>query len=542
MAVIQISRIQQRRGQKLATGIPLLSSAELAWAVDTQELFIGNGSVAEGAPYVGNTRILTANSNVFENAVYQFMSTDPEITRSKQRKLLSKFDEYVSVLDYLVKDSNNDILWAETFESAVNDLCGLSHKYRKILMIPSGTYTFLRHWSLHSGVILRGETQANTILDMGDFTINSNESSDIKLQNFTINGTGVVLNITGLTDSSISDVVINGTYTTAIPANWNTPAVTWTNVDNGHKVYNVEFKDCRFSQVNTAVLVTQAEAFETTIKFDNCEFSNCYRGIYLDGVIGQSNKWNISQCSFTDIYDSAIVMTHGKNAVIRDTSFRNCGNWFGDISSPSVVIILFGDIDNNLVIDCISDRRSATARVVTLASDEVPEVMNTSNGNFLDYASFQIIPNNITTTAFATVGSFNDYIAVEYSIVMGDYLRNGTLEVTIGDLDIDPTAFEVVDNYLYSTNTYDPEGPDLTQQIELNAVISPTLRSVILTCTNGSGHDGNMIYRVTVGTIQSIIVPVGLKSIAGNQTIYLNWDSNSSPNGSPVAGYSLIIT
>jgi hypothetical protein len=68
MAVVQISKIQQRRGQKLLSGMPQLSSAELAWAVDTQELFIGNGSVTEGAPYVGNTRVLTEHDNILELA------------------------------------------------------------------------------------------------------------------------------------------------------------------------------------------------------------------------------------------------------------------------------------------------------------------------------------------------------------------------------------------------------------------------------------------------------------------------------------------
>jgi len=37
MAVVQISRIQVRRGQKnTGTGLPQLASGELAWAVDTQ--------------------------------------------------------------------------------------------------------------------------------------------------------------------------------------------------------------------------------------------------------------------------------------------------------------------------------------------------------------------------------------------------------------------------------------------------------------------------------------------------------------------------
>ena len=49
MSVVQISKIQIRRGKTQAgTGLPQLASGELAWSIDTAELFIGNGSVAEG--------------------------------------------------------------------------------------------------------------------------------------------------------------------------------------------------------------------------------------------------------------------------------------------------------------------------------------------------------------------------------------------------------------------------------------------------------------------------------------------------------------
>ena len=67
MAVVQISKIQHRRGKEtISGGIPQLASAELGWAIDTQKLYIGNGSVSEGAPAVGNTEILTANTNLFD--------------------------------------------------------------------------------------------------------------------------------------------------------------------------------------------------------------------------------------------------------------------------------------------------------------------------------------------------------------------------------------------------------------------------------------------------------------------------------------------
>ena len=58
MAVVQISRIQIRRGRKNSgSGLPQLASGELGWAIDSRELYIGNGAVSEGAPAVGNTKV-----------------------------------------------------------------------------------------------------------------------------------------------------------------------------------------------------------------------------------------------------------------------------------------------------------------------------------------------------------------------------------------------------------------------------------------------------------------------------------------------------
>ena len=512
MAVIQISRIQHRRGQKLTTGIPQLSSAELAWAVDTQELFIGNGTIAEGAPYIGNTRIITEHSNVFENAVYTFMKRKPDapppvdhIPQGNERKLQDKLDEYVSVLDYLVNDENDNILWAETFEAAIDDLCALTHKYRKVIMIPTGTYTFQRSWSLQSGVILRGETQANTILDMGSYTIYSTEASGVKLQNFTITGSGVLMDLTGLTEGIISDLVVTGTYSTSVPSTWNTPAIAWTNINYGHKVDNVSFIDCRFEKVNTCVSVTQTEVFETRVNFDTCVFSNCYRGILVNGVNNQSNKWIIKNCAFSDIYNSAISMSHGKNTTVRDSTFYRCSNGISSISSPIAVVIVFGDIGNNLVLDCVSDRRSATARIVTLSSDDIPEAINASNATFDGYVALEMPAGNTSTTAFSSVSCVNNYIVVDYNIIIGDYIRSGKLEVTIGALSVNPETLEVVDNYSYSTQIYNVTGPDLALQIELNAIPSPTLNSVILTYTNGSGHIAEIVYKVSFASIIPIV-------------------------------------
>jgi hypothetical protein len=62
MAIVQISQIKHRRGTN--ENLPQLASAELGWSVDTQQLYIGNGTLEEGAPEVGNTEILTQNSPI----------------------------------------------------------------------------------------------------------------------------------------------------------------------------------------------------------------------------------------------------------------------------------------------------------------------------------------------------------------------------------------------------------------------------------------------------------------------------------------------
>lgn len=62
MAVIQISKIQVRRG--LQENLPNLASGEFGWSIDERRLFIGNGTLTEGAPQLGVTEILTQYSDL----------------------------------------------------------------------------------------------------------------------------------------------------------------------------------------------------------------------------------------------------------------------------------------------------------------------------------------------------------------------------------------------------------------------------------------------------------------------------------------------
>ena len=68
MAIVQVSRITNRKG--LEENLPQLAGAELGWATDARRLYIGNGTLTDGAPVIGNTEILTEFSEVpFPTAV-----------------------------------------------------------------------------------------------------------------------------------------------------------------------------------------------------------------------------------------------------------------------------------------------------------------------------------------------------------------------------------------------------------------------------------------------------------------------------------------
>lgn len=228
MAVIQISKIQQRRGKKLEVGIPQLSSGEMAWAIDTQELFIGNGSLAEGSPYVGNTKILTEHDNILELASsYRFANDDAAITFSTSRTLQSKIDEIeVSILDFGSPiDGSTDCTEAfnnafiELFQSVGNE------KYRKVLKIPNGTYLFTQVLNIPSNAHIRGETKENVILDITagvqfitqDGTDvfgfdSSNRPENIHISNLTFRYVDSGVNLAGVKDSDFENVVFQGEY------------------------------------------------------------------------------------------------------------------------------------------------------------------------------------------------------------------------------------------------------------------------------------------------------------------------------------------
>lgn len=106
MAIVQVSRITNRKG--LTENLPQLAGAELGWCVDSRRLFIGNGTLQEGAPVIGNTEILTEFSDVISQSPYTYKDiavgyaaqTGPSPSEPVVRTVQEKLDDFADVRDF----------------------------------------------------------------------------------------------------------------------------------------------------------------------------------------------------------------------------------------------------------------------------------------------------------------------------------------------------------------------------------------------------------------------------------------------------------
>ena len=128
MSIVSISRIQHRKG--LHQDLPQLASAELGWSVDRQKLYIGNGTIAEGAPKLGNSEILTEHSDILRLAeTYTFRNTDAGYNpttggRSSRFNGIAYGDGvYVAIgTDGLIVTSVDKVLWTPTYSGVTDTL------------------------------------------------------------------------------------------------------------------------------------------------------------------------------------------------------------------------------------------------------------------------------------------------------------------------------------------------------------------------------------------------------------------------------------
>ena len=459
MAVVQISKIQLRRGQKNSvSGIPQLASAEMAWAVDSQELYIGNGSVAEGAPYVGNTRILTEHENLLGLiSSYQYAADDPSMSpHTTSRSIQDKLDEIVSVADFgLYPDSANlnqdnalifnnavDVLYSSTLDP---------ERYTKVLMIPNGTYTFNSGLIIPSNVILRGETPFGVIFNIGDnditfvsadgTTFENINSADypknVNISNIKFARRDGKINLSGLRDSVFDNVGVEGDYSLGLgiadPLN-EIPALYWENIAAEINTTNIQFTNCVFSRNSISIKADNIMLNDTEIIFDDCKFVDNYYGTVVNGLATQGTFWTYHACTFEKIYKQAFLSNAGRGTVIKHSVFKNVGNAGSTAAYPQAPMVEFGETVGNTVIDCSSDRMQKANIQGTGSIHAVPEVLNADKTMFNDrmVAEFGL---SDTPVPFAVISAEANTYTIDYVLRLGELYRKGKLIIAVSDVD-----------------------------------------------------------------------------------------------------------
>lgn len=174
MAIVQISRITQRKG--LLTDLPQpLAGAEFGWAVDERRLFIGNGTLVDGAPVVGNTEVLTEFSDILSFATqYTYkgeaggytVQTGATAGTPVSQSIQSRLDSYAVITDFGatgdgITDVTNDINRA-LFQIFCRDV---NTQVRRSLFFPAGTYIITDTLLIPPFCRLYGEGSDSTIID-----------------------------------------------------------------------------------------------------------------------------------------------------------------------------------------------------------------------------------------------------------------------------------------------------------------------------------------------------------------------------------------
>jgi hypothetical protein len=508
MAVFQIARIQVRRGQaNQGTGIPQLASGEIAWAIDSQELYIGNGSVAEGAPAVGNTRILSLNDlkaegNLLAIAQYSYKQGDSTITTGDSsanpvfRPVQDRLDDQVTSNDFgLVGDGVVDD--TASLQNAIDQLFLNPNHYaytsvntRVTLVLQPGNYKITDTIYIPSYATIVGSGIDKTIIYFNPQSPNissafkfindtstiadrktlsgiqyTNQPRNITIKDLTINmplGTNTGMQLDAVRSSNFENMSIVGNTINQTIYSTNSFGISMNALSSIVTCQDNKFKNIQLLSVTTAIYAKQDILNNV---FTDCMITDAIQGFNFgtgaDGSsVGQQygpRQTLILNTKFYKVKHQGIYLERGSyNSVVNckfyDVGNNNAGNAFA--AYPQV----FFKPTNNSVESNQSDRGDDLS-VTNLTTPYVPVFA----GN-VTYKSFGIrqlslssvsspilafrlpISTNAVGTPSGSICYTVDYL-YKSTASIGRFTRKGMLEISA---DVDQNHIELSDTYEFA--------------------------------------------------------------------------------------------
>jgi hypothetical protein len=485
LAIVQISQITNRKG--LEENLPQLAGAELGWSIDTRQLYIGNGTLEEGAPVIGNTEILTEFSDIINiNTAYTYkgqaagytvqtgLTAGDPITQSLQ----SWLDQFASVTDFgAVGDGTTDD--TDAINRALYQLfCReVNPQIRRSLFFPAGVYRVTNSILIPPYATLWGEGLDNSVIQLDNSVDDSTLNAYVARTADSLQQYGVNIGNNGATPPTYITVTNLG----------------FRNLDPNTDVFlvqdavNCSFKNVGFyGPLTTANLTTEGDftkgvAFASTtslvceqIVFDGCEFSGTVYGVDTDqqikGVTFTNGKFNtlyrgvqlgtnvvvnggatgvrITGNLFDNIYADGVVFGDVSLNATGHNIFYDVGNHFGGTTTPYTAVI---DIqsNNNISISDMFERGDAYAGSETPGTAYPRITLNdtqsiaTTNGVETQqgtYTRLSGVKITLTDDDSGTVTTFNSAetgpaFSINYTVTRGTAYRTGTIMVTASTVD-----------------------------------------------------------------------------------------------------------
>jgi hypothetical protein len=534
MAVIQISKMQVRRGQTAQTNFPQLSSGEFGWSIDQQQLFIGNGSVAEGAPAVGNTELITEHNidNFFllaNNYTYGTSLSAP-VPNVETRSIQAKLDDSVNLNDFISVNDDN-VTDLTDFTAVIQSAVNYATSIKKPLTMPEGefvitgtvyipSYTELRGAGLGKTVI-RNQSTTSTFqtIDSDEFLFEDMSGDSTSPRNISINGISFISTLTNaepimrldcLRDSIIEycefvgDTTVIGpttsTQTTAI--NFRSTGAYPVNLTN-----NVTIKNCNFYKIAAAVVSDYDIA---NIEITENAFKNLNEGIVLGktvvpGVAVGPQHIRITNNSFSHINRQAVWA--GSTSTTVKTDINSINNFYYDVGNNNqgdaptyqlTEVIRFGSFGNYSEGDTferlerlngVATRNSYIGSVNTSTTRaglavSGPATIKSKSPIIIDFSPglTPMFGYPLSTTSYSS-NQPNQTISIDYTLIKptGSVVRRGQLEVIVSG----GTA-TVRDDYTFT-------GTDALP-VNFVAQVWPAPINLLIIATNTSGPAGNITY------------------------------------------------
>lgn len=536
MAVVQISRIQVRRGQKnQGSGVPQLSGGEFGWALDSRELYIGNGSVAEGAPAVGNTKIVTEHDNLFELAdTYTYkagstLQTGSNLNSPVKRTLQARLDDIVSIRSFGAPGDGSD--QTQAIQRAVDQLYLNSsvkgdEQSRVKLILEPGIYRISNSIKLPPYASLIGAGAEKTVIQQtANFpaftTVNSDSNPDdyaddsssttlTQAQRITIKDLSIDMELMSnagielqsCKESLIQNVSINGPWLTGDPIveeNIGIKLNSLSTVVGSHKnvINNVTFKGIAIG------IGSDFDVYDN--KITDCVFANVATGIRFgintnQGSQGQSTgpaRNTIQNSTFENIDQEAIYVSIGVDNLSSNNIFTSVGNVGGTEGNATYSVIRFDTAGNRTDGDYFSRSKSlGYDQSFLLANPYVSEIRGEVNTS-LPPNNIAVGTRNALATLFRLPGDWSRNYRISYNY------RSGNVNATrLGVLNL---VVDRINNQTFLTDEYDYIGDtNFQENIDFSAELTDTnsdsiVDTVLIKMLNSTqGDDATFTYRVDV--------------------------------------------